>query len=495
MMLKDDFLLAIDQGTSSTRTILFNLEGEVLNVSQKASSLIYPNSGWIEQDAEKIWQDTLLLCKESLSKNEKAPLAVGITNQRETTIIWDKKTGKPIYNAIVWQDSRTADFCESLVKEGNEDWVREKTGLLLDPYFSATKIIWLLDNIDGARERAMSGELLFGTIDCFLLWHLTSGKVHATDRSNASRTLLMNIHTGDWDQDLLTLFNIPREILPEIRNNIDNFGKTEKSLLGKQIPIKALIGDQQAALVGQACFVKGMVKSTYGTGCFALMNLGEEAVISKNRLITTVAYSIDGNIKYALEGSIFVAGAAVQWLKDGLRLLSNISDSEKIADKIGSTQGVYFIPALTGLGAPYWRSDVRGSIVGLERDTTSDHIIRASLEAQAFQTRDLINAMSEDSGVLISQIRADGGLTKNEFVCQFLADILQLTIHKPKSSEATAWGAACLAGLGVGAYRNLEEIASNWQSSKSYQLKMSTDESDKLYEGWKQAIRTLLPKN
>jgi glycerol kinase len=293
----------------------------------------------------------------------------------------------------------------------------------------------------------------------------------------------------------LTLFNIPREILPEIRNNIDNFGKTEKSLLGKQIPIKALIGDQQAALVGQACFVKGMVKSTYGTGCFALMNLGEEAVISKNRLITTVAYSIDGNIKYALEGSIFVAGAAVQWLKDGLRLLSNISDSEKIADKIGSTQGVYFIPALTGLGAPYWRSDVRGSIVGLERDTTSDHIIRASLEAQAFQTRDLINAMSEDSGVLISQIRADGGLTKNEFVCQFLADILQLTIHKPKSSEATAWGAACLAGLGVGAYRNLEEIASNWQSSKSYQLKMSTDESDKLYEGWKQAIRTLLPKN
>ena len=491
-MMKDEILLAIDQGTSSTRAILFNLEGEVLDVSQKPSSLFYPNPGWVEQNAEEIWKDTLFCCKDALGKTIKKPLTIGITNQRETTIIWDKRTGKPIYNAIVWQDSRTANFCKKLVEEGNEEWVRDKTGLLLDPYFSATKIVWLLDNIEGARQKAESGQLLFGTIDCFLLWHLTCGKVHATDRSNASRTLLMNIHTGEWDQELLTLFNIPSEMLPEIRNNVDSFGETNISLLGSKIPVNALIGDQQAALVGQGCFDKGMIKSTYGTGCFALMNLGEDSIISKHRLITTVAYSLDEKITYALEGSIFVAGAAIQWLRDGLSFFSNLEESEKIAEDIGSTKGVYFIPALTGLGAPYWRSDVRGSIVGLGRDTTSAHIIRASLEAQAYQTRDLIDAMSEDSGISINEIRADGGLVKNQFVCRFLADILQLKFHVPKSSEATAWGAACLAGLGAGVFKNLDEISSIWQSSKSYEVKMTAEASDKLYNGWQLAIRNLL---
>jgi glycerol kinase len=493
-MFGDDFLLAIDQGTSSTRVILFNLEGEVLSISQKESTLSYPKLGWVEQDAEAILEDALYCCKESMRLKNKNPLAIGITNQRETTILWDKKTGKPIYNAIVWQDTRTAEFCENLIKEGNETRVRDKTGLLLDPYFSATKIVWLLDNIEGARKKAEAGDLLFGTVDCFLLWHLTSGEIHATDRTNASRTMLMNIHTGNWDQDLLNLFNIPSEILPEIRNNVDDFGEIGQPLFDAQVPIKALIGDQQAALVGQGCFGKGMVKSTYGTGCFALMNIGENAATSRHRLITTVAYSIDEKITYALEGSIFIAGAAVQWIRDGLSLLSNYEDSGRIAEEISSTQGVYFIPALTGLGAPYWRSDVRGSIVGLSRETKSDHIIRASLEAQAYQTRDLIDVMCQDTELSIDQMRIDGGLARNKFVCQFLADILQRRIHVPRSNEATAWGAACLAGLGVGAFRDLNEISSTWQLSKCYESKMASKKSDELYEGWRVAISNLLYK-
>jgi glycerol kinase len=493
-MFYDDFLLAIDQGTSSTRVILFNLEGEVLSISQKESTLSYPKLGWVEQDAEAILEDALYCCKESMRLKNKNPLAIGITNQRETTILWDKKTGKPIYNAIVWQDTRTAEFCENLIKEGNETRVRDKTGLLLDPYFSATKIVWLLDNIEGARKKAEAGDLLFGTVDCFLLWHLTSGEIHATDRTNASRTMLMNIHTGNWDQDLLNLFNIPSEILPEIRNNVDDFGEIGQPLFDAQVPIKALIGDQQAALVGQGCFGKGMVKSTYGTGCFALMNIGENAATSRHRLITTVAYSIDEKITYALEGSIFIAGAAVQWIRDGLSLLSNYEDSGRIAEEISSTQGVYFIPALTGLGAPYWRSDVRGSIVGLSRETKSDHIIRASLEAQAYQTRDLIDVMCQDTELSIDQMRIDGGLARNKFVCQFLADILQRRIHVPRSNEATAWGAACLAGLGVGAFRDLNEISSTWQLSKCYESKMASKKSDELYEGWRVAISNLLYK-
>jgi glycerol kinase len=493
-MFYDDFLLAIDQGTSSTRVILFNLEGEVLSISQKESTLSYPKLGWVEQNAEAILEDALFCCKESIRSKNKNPLAIGITNQRETTIIWDKKTGKPIYNAIVWQDTRTAEFCDNLIKEGNETWVRDRTGLLLDPYFSATKIVWLLDNIEGARKKAEAGDLLFGTVDCFLLWHLTCGEIHATDRTNASRTMLMDIHTGNWDQELLNLFNIPSEILPEIKNNVDDFGEIGQPLFDTQVPIKALIGDQQAALVGQGCFGRGMVKSTYGTGCFALMNIGENAAISRHRLITTVAYSIDEKITYALEGSIFIAGAAIQWIKDGLSLLSNYEDSEKIAEEISSTQGVYFIPALTGLGAPYWRSDVRGSIVGLSRETKSDHIIRASLEAQAYQTRDLIDVMCQDADLSIDQIRIDGGLAKNKFVCQFLADILQRRIHVPRSNEATAWGAACLAGLGVGAFGDLNEIGSTWQPSKCYESKMASEKSDELYEGWRVAISKLLYK-
>lgn len=489
-------LLAIDQGTTSSRAILFDTEGNITAVRQQELGLTYPHSGWVEQDPEEIWQDTLKVCQDVLQDTPTAleqTAAIGITNQRETAVVWDRHTGKAVYNAIVWQDRRTADQCQVLVEQGHESLVQEKTGLLLDPYFSATKISWILEHVDGARQRAEAGELLFGTIDSFLLWRLTKGKVHATDATNASRSLLLNIATGQWDDELLALFNIPKSMLPEVRDNVADFGTVDKSLLGKALPIKAMVGDQQAALVGQACFERGMIKSTYGTGCFMLMNLGDQPVASQHRLVTTIAYRLNGKTTYALEGSIFVAGAAIQWLRDGLAMFKHASESEAMAQSLASNEGVYFVPALTGLGAPYWRPDVRGTIVGLGRDTTSAHIARAALEAQAYQTRDLLTAMNADNkGVLCEVIRADGGLVANKMVCQFLADILQVKIEVPAVTEATAWGAASLAGIGAGVFAGIDDIADIWQCQNEYQTVMSATEADRLYAGWQQAIQGLL---
>lgn len=489
-------ILAIDQGTTSSRAILFDTEGNITAVRQQELGLTYPHSGWVEQDPEKIWQDTLKVCQDVLQDTPSAleqTVAIGITNQRETTIVWDKLTGKAVYNAIVWQDRRTADYCEALVKQGHESQVQEKTGLLIDPYFSATKIAWILDNVEGVRQRAEAGELLFGTIDSFLLWRLTEGKVHATDASNASRSLLLNIATGQWDEDLLALFNIPQSMLPEVRDNVSDFGTVNKSLLGKSLPINAMIGDQQAALVGQACFEPGMIKSTYGTGCFMLMNLGDQQLASAHRLVTTIAYRLNGKTTYAFEGSIFVAGAAIQWLRDGLAMFEHASESEAMALSIDSNDGVYFVPALTGLGAPYWRPDVRGAIVGLGRDSTSAHIARAALEAQAYQTRDLLEAMNADNqDDKLSVIRADGGLVANKMVCQFLADILQVKIEVPAVTEATAWGAASLAGIGAGVFDGVEDIAGIWAKQYEYQAAISASDADVLYAGWQRAIDGLL---
>ena len=488
-------LLAIDQGTTSSRAILFNTQGEICGLHQQELDLSYPQAGWIEQDPEAIWRDTLQVCRAVLQETASAltdTVAIGITNQRETTVVWDKESGEPIYNAIVWQDRRTAAVCEQLIAQGKEAEVSAKTGLLLDPYFSATKIAWILDNVEGARERAEAGQLLFGTIDTFLLWRLTEGQVHATDATNASRTLLMNVATAQWDDELLALFNIPRSMLPEVRDNVASFGCTAQSLLGVELPICAMIGDQQAALVGQACFDKGMIKSTYGTGCFMLMNLGAEPVASKQRLVTTIAYQLNGQTTYALEGSIFVAGAAIQWLRDGLAMFKHASESEAMAQSLAGNNGVYFVPALTGLGAPYWRPDVRGAIVGLGRDTTSAHIARAALEAQAYQTRDLVTAMVADLGTAPAVLRADGGLVANQFVCQFLADILHLQIEVPAVTEATAWGAASLAGVGAGVFAGTEDIASVWQKQHDYMPQMLNDEADTLYDGWQQAVRRLI---
>lgn len=488
-------LLAIDQGTTSSRAILFDTQGAINAVAQKELDLVYPHSGWVEQDANAIWHDTLAMCRDVLASDAAAPgrtRAIGITNQRETTVVWDKASGEPVYNAIVWQDRRTADQCEALRGQGLEATIQRKTGLLLDPYFSATKIAWILDNVEGARARAEAGELLFGTIDTYLLWKLTDGAVHATDATNASRTLLLDIASGSWDDELLAIFNVPRSMLPEVRDNVSDFGSTPQALLGVSLPISAMIGDQQSALVGQACFDAGMIKSTYGTGCFMLMNLGQEQVTSEHRLITTIAYQLDGKITYALEGSIFVAGAAIQWLRDGLQMFANASESEPLATTLSSNEGVYFVPALTGLGAPYWRPDVRGAILGLGRDTTQAHIARAALEAQAYQTRDLVNAMVADVGQSPAVIRADGGLVANQMVCQFLADILQAQIQVPAVAEATAWGAASLAGVGVGVFEDLQDIASAWQADKSYSTVMSSDEADQHYQGWQRAINCLL---
>ena len=488
-------LLAIDQGTTSSRAILFNTQGEIEAVRQKELTLSYPQSGWVEQDPEALWQDTLQMCCDVLQATPAAlqdTVAIGITNQRETTVVWDKQTGIPVYNAIVWQDRRTADVCEQLIAQGKEADVSAKTGLLLDPYFSATKIAWILDNVKGARARAEAGQLLFGTIDTFLLWRLTEGKVHATDATNASRTLLLNIATVDWDNELLALFNIPRSMMPEVRDNVSDFGIAAASLLGVDLTVCAMIGDQQAALVGQACFNKGMLKSTYGTGCFMLMNLGAEPIASKHRLVTTIGYQLKGSTTYALEGSIFIAGAAIQWLRDGLTLFEHASASEAMAQSITGNDGVYFVPALTGLGAPYWRPNIRGAIMGLGRDTSSAHIARAALEAQAYQTRDLVAAMVGDIGDAPAVIRADGGLVANTFVCQFLADILQTEIEVPAVTEATAWGAASLAGIGAGVFSGIEDIERVWQKQHDYLPAMPVEEADALYAGWQRAVKSLL---
>ena len=484
-------LLSIDQGTSSSRAIIFNEHGDVVSSAQKEVGLIYPQDGWVEQNPKELVANTFAVIKDVLGRDEeisKSIASVGITNQRETTIVWDRENGEPVYNAIVWQDRRTSDYCATLKGEGFENVVQEKTGLLLDPYFSATKLKWILDNVEGVRSRAENGELLFGTVDCYLLWHLTRRRVHATDTTNASRTMLYNIISHDWDGDLLDHFDIPRVIMPEVVGNISDFGRIDSDLFGHELPIGGMAGDQQAAMIGQGCIKRGMVKSTYGTGCFMLMNIGENPVISSNKLLTTIGFYVDGKTSYALEGSIFNAGTAIQFLRDNLGFIEDASESEKLALSVDDNGGVYFVPAFTGLGAPYWNPDARGVICGLSRDTSRAHIVRAALEAQAYQTRDLLGAMEDDSGQKIEVLRADGGLVANEFMCQFLSDQLGVAIAIPRVLEATAWGAACLAGVKAGVFYSLDEAAQKWQENRDYTPSSKGQDMDELYRGWKAAI-------
>jgi len=484
------YVLAIDQGTTSSRAIVFNSRGEVCGLGQEEFSQHYPEDAWVEHDPEEIWQTTLNSCRKAIADaglKASAIAGIGITNQRETTVIWDRKTGKAIYPAIVWQDRRTAKQCAELKSQGVEDLVSQRTGLLLDPYFSGTKVAWLLDNVEGARKRAEAGELAFGTIDSFLLWRLSDGEQHATDATNASRTLLFNIHKQQWDAELLELFNIPKTLLPEVKDSCDDYGLCTSDLFGSAIPICALIGDQQAATVGQACFKPGMVKSTYGTGCFVVLNTGTKALSSKHRLLTTVAYRIKGEVTYALEGSIFVAGAAVQWLRDGLHLIGSASETQPLAESVASSNGVYMVPAFTGLGAPYWDPDARGAILGLTRDTGIAHIARAALESVCYQTRDLLEAMRGD-GADFATLRVDGGMVANDWVVQRLADMLDCRCERPLVSETTALGAAYLAGLQLGVYESLEEIAALWQCEGGFDPAMNEVDRARRYTGWKSAV-------
>lgn len=491
------FILSIDQGTTSTRALIYSQQAQPIAQHQIEFKQYFPEPAWVEHDAEEIWQSVLECCRTAIQKaniNIENLAAIGISNQRETTIIWDRKTGAPIYTAIVWQDRRTADFCKQLSAQKNTaQMITDKTGLLIDPYFSATKIVWLLDNIPNARKRADQGELAFGTIDSFLLWRLTNGKVHATDITNAARTLLFNIHTQTWDEKLLNLFNIPKSLLPQVLDNNAHFGDTDKTLFGKSIPITGMAGDQQAAAIGQACLQAGMIKSTYGTGCFVLLNTGSKIVTSKNRLITTIAYKINRQINYALEGSIFVAGAAIKWLRDQLHLIKNASESESLASSVSDTCGVYLVPAFTGLGAPYWDPNARGAIFGLTRDTQIAHIVRAALEAVGYQTRDLLIALQNDYGNAITTLRVDGGMCVNNWLLQFLADILNITVERPAIIETSSLGAAYLAGLGAGIFQSLDEISMLSQSDKIYTSQMDNNIREDLYTGWLTAVSKVCP--
>ena len=491
------YVLAIDQGTTSSRAILFDADGRPSAVAQKELPQIFPQSGWVEHDAMCIWQDTLEVSRRALKHagvEAQALAGIGITNQRETTVLWERDSGRPIANAIVWQDRRTAPACEVLAAAGHGADIQAKTGLLLDPYFSGTKLAWLLDNVDGARARAEAGTLAFGTIDCWLLWQLTGGGVHATDATNAARTLLFNIHSQDWDDDLLRLLDIPRQILPEVRDSSGEFGTSLTEHLGAPVAIRGIAGDQQAAAFGQACFEPGMLKSTYGTGCFALVNTGSEAIKSNNRLLTTVAYRLNGEVSYALEGSIFVAGAAVQWLRDGLALVTHADETEDLARAISSTGGVYLVPAFVGLGAPYWDAEARGAIFGLTRDSGKAEIARAALEAVGYQTRDLMQAMAADAGHSPSALRVDGGMVANGWLMQFLADIVGIPVERPVVTETTALGAAYLAGLTAGLYPSLDSLAEMWQREARFEPAMPTAECDRLYAGWREAVSRVLTK-
>ncbi|MFD2371585.1 glycerol kinase GlpK [Brevibacillus sp. GCM10020057] len=485
------YMLSLDQGTTSSRAILFDKSGAIIGVAQKEFTQLYPKPGWVEQNAEEIWETQLHVLKAVLLENHVKPeqvAGIGITNQRETTVVWDKQTGKPVYNAIVWQSRQTIDICNRLKEQGYDPMVRQKTGLLIDAYFSGTKIAWILDHVQGAREKAESGELLFGTVDSWLIWKLTNGKVHVTDYSNASRTLLYNIHMLEWDPDLLRMLKIPAHMLPEVRPSSELYGYTDERIFSCPIPIAGIAGDQQAALFGQACFAEGAAKNTYGTGCFMLMNTGEKAVASRNGLLTTIAWGVDGKIEYALEGSIFVAGAAIQWLRDGLKLITQAEDSEKHALAVDSTEGVYLVPAFVGLGAPYWDMEARGAIFGLTRGTTENHLIRAALESLAYQTRDVLEAMEADSGIKLQKLAVDGGAVANNFLMQFQADILGTTVERPRVNETTALGAAYLAGLAVGYWRSKEEIVQNKVVERSFDPEMPAARRDQLYAGWKRAV-------
>ncbi|NGP75355.1 glycerol kinase GlpK [Balneolaceae bacterium YR4-1] len=490
-MNKKQYILALDQGTTSSRAILFDHHGSILSKAQKEFEQIFPKPGWVEHDPNEIWSSQTGVAAESVTKAGIKPrqvAAIGITNQRETTVVWDKNTGKPIYNAIVWQDRRTASITDQLKKEGLEETFRKKTGLVLDPYFSGTKIKWILDNVNGARRKADHGDLLFGTIDSWLIWNMTNGKVHVTDVTNASRTLLYNIHEHQWDKDLLEILDVPASMLPEVKSCSEVYGETAGDVLASQIPIAGIAGDQQAALFGQVCTQKGMAKNTYGTGCFMLMNTGEKPIHSENKLLTTIAWQRDGKTEYALEGSVFIGGAVVQWLRDGLGVIQKSEDVEALANKVESTDGIYLVPAFSGLGAPHWDPHARGTITGITRGTNTSHIARAALEAIAFQSADLLKAMVSDSGIELKELRVDGGASVNSLLMQFQANILRVPVVRPKITETTALGAAYLAGLAVGYWDGVNKIAEQWSIDERYEPDMPEEKINNLYAGWHKAV-------
>jgi len=491
-----DYILAIDQGTTSSRAILFGGDRRIAAVGQQEFAQHFPDSGWVEHEPEDLWATTLATCHEAIARagaRAEGIAAIGITNQRETTVVWEKASGRPVHRAIVWQDRRTAATCARLRKEGHEPMVTERTGLLLDPYFSGTKAAWILDHVEGARAKAERGELLFGTVDCYLIWRLTGGRVHATDATNASRTMLYNIREGRWDDDLCRLIGVPKAMLPEARDSAADYGATEAALFGRAIQILGVAGDQQAATVGQACFRPGMMKSTYGTGCFALLNTGDRPVASKNRLLTTIAYQLDGKPTYALEGSIFVAGAVVQWLRDGLKIIRSAPETQKLAEQADPAQRVYLVPAFVGLGAPYWDAECRGAIFGLTRATGSAEIARAALESVGYQTRDLLEAMKGDMSAAADTIlRVDGGMTSSDWTMQFLADILGAPVDRPQVLETTALGAAWLAGMRAGIWPGAEEFAASWALERRFESALDRAGRDARYAGWKDAVRRTL---
>ncbi|MEK3797176.1 glycerol kinase GlpK [Peribacillus sp. FSL H8-0477] len=492
----ETYILSLDQGTTSSRAILFNKKGEIVHTAQREFTQYFPKPGWVEHNANEIWGSVLAVIAELLSSSTVKPeqiAGIGITNQRETAVVWDKETGNPVYNAIVWQSRQTSGICDELKEKGHSDTIRDKTGLLIDAYFSGTKVKWILDNVEGAREKADQGKLLFGTIDTWLIWKMSGGKAHVTDYSNASRTLMYNIHELKWDDELLEILTVPKSMLPEVRPSSEIYAHTVSyHFFGKEIPIAGAAGDQQAALFGQACFTEGMAKNTYGTGCFMLMNTGEKAIRSENGLLTTLAWGIDGKVEYALEGSIFVAGSAVQWLRDGMRMVKSAADSQSYADRVDTTDGVYVVPAFVGLGTPYWDSDVRGSVFGLTRGTTKEHFIRATLESIAYQAKDVLSAMEADSGIKLKTLRVDGGAVKNDFLMQFQGDILNVPVERPVINETTALGAAYLAGLAVGYWESREDIASQWAIERSYEPKMEEEQRETLYKGWKKAVHAAM---
>ncbi len=486
------YILALDQGTTSSRAIVFAHDGSIVSVAQKEFTQIFPQPGWVEHDPEEIWSTQLGVAAEAITKaglTTEQIHAIGITNQRETTVVWDRKTGKPVYNAIVWQDRRTADFCDKLKRKNLHILIQQRTGLVVDAYFSASKIKWILDHVEGARARAEKGELCFGTIDTWLLWNLTKGQVHVTDVSNASRTMLMNLQTLQWDGELEKIFDIPGNMLPQIRSSSEVYGTTQNILTATNIPIAGIAGDQQSALFGQMCTKQGMVKNTYGTGCFMLMNTGEKAVISRNNLLTTVAWKINGKTEYALEGSVFIAGAVVQWLRDGLGIIRSSGDVEKLAAKVTDSEGVYLVPAFTGLGAPYWNQHARGTMVGMTRGTTAAHIAKAALDSIAYQTVDVLKAMEADAGISIAELRVDGGATVNNLLMQFQSDVLHTNVVRPQITETTALGAAYLAGLATGYWSSIDEIQQQWKVDRKFEPLMDDEKRTALYNGWLKAVK------
>jgi len=486
-----DYVLALDQGTTSSRAILFDHDGRSVGQEQQEFRQIYPSPGHVEHDPGDIWDSQLNVAKTVLRRSRieaSRVAAIGITNQRETTLLWERDTGQPVCNAVVWQSRISTGICQRLEQQGVEPRLREITGLLIDPYFSGTKLTWLFETIDGLRERAERGEILFGTVDSYLIWKLTGGKKHITDISNASRTLLFDIHQQQWSDEMLKMLGVPRAILPEVVDSSGIVAETDPAIFGKSIPIAGIAGDQQAATFGQICYEPGMAKNTYGTGCFMLMNIGEEPRLSDNGLLTTIGWRFGGKTTYCLEGAIFIAGAAIQWLRDGLKILAHASESEALATSVPDSGGVYFVPAFVGLGAPYWDAEARGLAIGLTRGTTSEHLVRAALESIAYQTRDVLSAMNRDSGINLAELRVDGGATANNFLMQFQADILQTAVHRPVIQETTALGAAYLAGLGVGFWESQQEIAAKWTLDQAFQPAMSTEESEKKYAGWLRAV-------